>query len=36
MVVGSTVRVSKRRNELLKELFDDKGELGEVRGEKEI
>lgn len=34
--MGSTVRVSERKNELQKELFDDKGELGEVRGEKEV
>lgn len=34
--MGSAVRVSERKNELQKELFDDKGELGEVRVEKEV
>lgn len=34
-VVGRAVRVSKRKNEPLKELFGDRGQEGEVRGEKE-
>lgn len=33
--VGRAVRVSKRKNEPLKELFGDRGQGGEVRGEKE-